>query len=140
MTMRFSEPLQRAVFERLTSDAVLATLVGSAIHDMPPPVNPADAPDVHLTLGEERVKENGSKTSSGGIHDFSVTVHSTALGFSKAKTVAGAVHDALTLTPISLNEGKLVDLRFLFANAERGGPPERRRIGLRFRAVIDGTP
>ena len=47
--------------------------------------------------------------------------------------VGGAVYDA----PLALEAGRLVALRFLRAGAERGRAPEKRRVSLRFRAVVD---
>ena len=40
-------------------------------------------------------------------------------------------------TPLALDAGRLVALRFLRAGAERGPAPEKRKVTLRFRAVVD---
>ena len=96
----------------------------------------AAGPD-YITLGEETVRPNGTKTSGGAIHDFTVTVHSGRDGFAAAKEIAAAVCDCLIDAPIVLEAGRLVALRFLRAGAERGRAPEKRRVSLRFRAVVD---
>jgi hypothetical protein len=53
------------------------------------------------------------------------------------KRVAAAVCAALVDAPLALASGRLVALRFLRASAERGRPPVKRRVVLRFRAVVD---
>jgi alkanesulfonate monooxygenase SsuD/methylene tetrahydromethanopterin reductase-like flavin-dependent oxidoreductase (luciferase family) len=90
-----------------------------------------------VTLGEESVRPNDTKTSRGAIHEFEVAVHSAREGFDQAKRIAGAICTSLTETPLTLEAGRVVALRFLSARAERGRAPERRRVTLRFRAVVD---
>jgi hypothetical protein len=129
----YSAGLQAGVFGRLAADAGIAALIGDAIYDAPPDGAPGD----YVTLGEETVRANGTKTSGGAIHDFVVTVHSGRDGFDRAKRVAAAVCASLVDAPLALEAGRLVALRFLRAGAERGPAPEKRRITLRFRAVVD---
>jgi hypothetical protein len=131
----FAAGLQAKVFERLEEDAALGALVGGAIYDAPLGLAP-EATD-YVTLGEETVRDFGTKTSAGAIHDFSVTVHSGRDGFDWAKRAAAAVCAALVDAPLALEAGRLVALRFLRAGAERGRAPEKRKIVLRFRAVVD---
>ena len=83
------------------------------------------------------MRPNDTKTSVGAIHDFTVTVHSARDGFAAAKEIAAAVCDCLIDAPLALEAGRLVALRFLRAGAERGPAPEKRRVTLRFRAVVD---
>ncbi len=138
MTYALAEALQVAVYDRLNSDATLTGLVGGAIFDGTVPGPVADAPELHVTIGQERVRDGGDKTHRGAAHDFTVTVHSTQAGFRTAKTVAGAVCEALVDAPLNLSRGALIGLRFLFARADRGrGVRERRRVALRFRAVLE---
>lgn len=136
MTFAISAGLQAALFDKLIGDATLTDLVGTAIYDAPPPAEAGEAP-THVTIGEESVRAAGTKTSAGAVHDLTVTVHSNAEGFDQAKRVAGAICDALVGAPLSLARGHLVALRFIWARAERGRPPESRRISLRFRAVVE---
>ena len=131
----FSAGLQAGVFGRLTGDATLAALTGGAIYDAPPALAPADTE--YVLLGEETVRANGTKTSEGALHDFTVTVVSGRDGFDGAKQVAAAVCAALVDAPLTLEAGRLVALRFLRAGAERGPAPAKRKVTLRFRAVVD---
>jgi hypothetical protein len=135
----FSPDLQAAVYQSLADDPTLAGLVGAAIYDGPP--EGVLDPDVaeYVTLGEERVRDGGSKTSLGSVHDFEVTVFSSADGFDRAKRIAAAICANLVDTAFDLDGARVVGLRFLRARAERGASPVKRKIALRFRAVIDGV-
>jgi hypothetical protein len=133
----FSAGLQARLYRRLIDDPTLSALVGGAVYDAPlEPTLGAAGPD-YVTLGEETVRPNGTKTSEGAIHDFTVTVHSTRDGFAAAKEIAAAVCDCLIEAPLALDAGRLISLRFLRAGAERGRAPEKRKVTLRFRAVVD---
>lgn len=138
MTYAFSAGLQAAVYQRLAGDPELAGLIGGEIYDAPLRVA-AGAGTVadHITLGEETVRPNDTKTSQGAVHDFSVTVHSARDGFGTAKAIAAVVCESLIDAPLPLVQGHLVGVRFLQAKADRGKAPEKRRISLRFRAVVD---
>ena len=101
---------------------------GGAVYDAPlEPTLGAAGPD-YVTLGEETVRPNGTKTSDGAVHDFTVTVHSGRDGFAAAKEIAAAVCDCLIDAPLALDAGRLVSLRFLRAGAERGRAPEKRKV------------
>ena len=135
MSYAFASGLQACVYARLAGDSALGALVGGAIFDGPPALTPADTD--YVTLGEESVRDFGTKTSDGAIHDFSVTAYSGRDGFDGVKRVAEAVCAALVDAPLALDAGRLVALRFLRASAERGRAPVKRRVVLRFRAVVD---
>ena len=81
--------------------------------------------------------DKGAGASRGAVHDFNVTVHSGRDGFETVKRIAGAVCASLIDAPLALASGHLVALRFLAAKAERGRAPEKRKVSLRFRAVVD---
>lgn len=138
MTYAFSAGLQAAIYQRLAGDPALTDLIGSAIYDAPLKVDGgAGAAADHITLGEETVRPNDTKTSQGAVHDFSVTVHSARDGFGTAKAIAAVVCESLIDAPLPMVQGHLVGLRFLQAKADRGRAPEKRRISLRFRAFVD---
>lgn len=137
MSLGLSGELQGAIFGALTADAALNALVGAEIYDAPLPSGGSLPLGEHVTLGEEMVKPFGSTTSSGGVHDFDVVVHSTANGFSAAKEVAATIDAILVDSNLTIAGGHLVSLRFLKAKAKRGIAPELRRIEMRFRAVVE---
>lgn len=129
--------LQAAIYARLTGDAEIHDLVGERVYDAPPAWEGLEGAPDHVTLGEETARPWDTKTSAGSIHDFDVAVHSGRDGFDGAKRIAGAICAALVDAPLDLPEGRVVAVRFLRARAERGRAPEKRRLTLRFRAVID---
>ena len=137
MSLALSGELQGAIYTALIGDAALVALVGVEIYDAPLPSGGALPLGEHVTLGEEVVKPFNSITSSGGVHDFDVVVHSTANGFAAAKVVAAAVDAVLVDTNLPVAGGHLVSLRFVKAKAKRGVAPELRRIEMRFRAVVE---
>ena len=139
MSLALSGELQGAIYTALIGDAALVALVGAEIYDAPLPSGGALPQGEHVTLGEEVVKPFGSATSSGGVHDFDVVVHSTANGFSAVKVVAAAVSVILVDANFVIPGGHLVSLRFVKAKAKRGVAPELRRIEMRFRAVVENT-
>jgi hypothetical protein len=129
--------LQAAIYGRLRADSELWDLVGDAIYDAPLDVPDGDPARDHVTLGEEIVRGWGTKTSAGAIHDFDVAVHSERDGFDAVKRIAAAICAALVDAPLAVEGGRVVAVRFLRAKAERGRAPEKRKVSLRFRAVVD---
>ncbi|MCX7888565.1 MAG: DUF3168 domain-containing protein [Rhodobacteraceae bacterium] len=126
-----SSALQAAIYQRLTGDAALAALVGGGIYDSVPP---GDTTGTYVAIGAEEVRDASTKTGRGAVHELSVTVVTDEAGFTAAKTVAGAVSDALTGASLVLARGRLVGIWFLRAVARRDGDGTRRRIDLVFRA------
>ncbi|GIX13154.1 MAG: hypothetical protein KatS3mg118_1113 [Paracoccaceae bacterium] len=138
MTYALSWPLQQAVYAALIADPAVSVLSGGRIHDAPPHAATQTEPGaIYVTLGEETVRPFESADHRGGAHDFAVTVHSGASGFGLAKELAGAICDALIDRPLPMSRGHLVALRFLGGQAQRGRPADRRRITLRFRALVE---
>lgn len=135
MSYEFAAGLQTAIYGRLSGDAAVATLAGGGIHDAPLERGPIV--EDYVTLGEESVRPSDTKTSQGAIHEFEIGVHSVRDGFDRAKRIAGAICASLTGEPLTLEAGRVVGLRFLSARAERAKAPEKRRVILRFRAVVD---
>ncbi|SDI07606.1 DUF3168 domain-containing protein [Lutimaribacter saemankumensis] len=134
MSYGMAAALQEAVFQRLTGDAAVTALAGSAIYDVVPS---GSLPALYVTLGQEEVRDASDKTGGGARHDFTVSVVSDGSGFLAAKTIAAAVSDALVDADLSLSRGRLVALDFLRARASREGTGQLRRIELRFRARIE---
>lgn len=137
MSYGWAAGLQAAIFQRLSGDADVVRLVGGRVHDAPLELDSDTAFDEHVSLGEETVRPWGTKTSVGALHDFEVTVHSSRDGFDMAKRIADAICAALVDAPLIVPNGRVVALRFLRAKADRGRAPEKRKVVLRFRAVLD---
>lgn len=137
MSYRNAAALQRAVFQRLSTDGALAALVGPNIYD----AMPAGAlPPLYVVLGAEDVRDASDQTGRGAWHQFTVTVVTQSAGFATAKAAAAAVSDALVDAPLALERGTLVCLNFHKAKAARVGTGAVRQINLIFRArVADDT-
>lgn len=133
MSYAISPALQAAVFQRLSSDAALAALVGANIYDALPS---GSLPPLYVTLGAERVKDASDALEAGAVHDLTVSVITDGAGFQAAKDAAAAVSDALVDAGLALARGRLVGLRFVRAQAKHdsGGT---RRIDLTFRARVE---
>jgi len=136
MSYGIAAALQRAVYERLSTDQALAALVGTAIFDAPPP---GPLPPIYVALGPEDARARSDGSGQGAWHSFTVSVVSGAAGFLAAKEAAGAISDALSDAPLTLMRGRLVALYFDRARARREGADDLRRIDLRFRARVEET-
>jgi len=136
MTYALAAPLQAAVWERLTSDAGVTALAGGNVFDAPPPGRP---PELYVALGPEEARDRSDKTARAAEHRFTVSVVSSAGGFHAAKELAGAVDAALAAAPLALGTGRVVHFAFERAQARRDRNGTRRRIDLRFRALVDAT-
>ena len=125
--------LQAAIYQLLSTDPAMQALVPSRVFDAAPPGTP---PDLYVTLGPEDARDRGDKTGHAARHDFTVTVVSEAAGFQAAKEVAAAISDALVDARPPLARGRVVRLDFVRAAARRVGRAARRRIDLRFSALV----
>ena len=134
MSYGVSAALQEAVFQKLTGDAALAGLVGSAIYDAIPA---GTLPQTYVTIGPEDVRVRSDQSGSGAWHRFAVSVVSDGAGFHTAKEIAGAISDALVDADLALGRGRLVALNFFGAQARREGTGALRRIDLTFRARVE---
>ncbi len=135
MSYGVSAALQAAVFQQLSSDAVISTQTGGAIYDAVPT---GTVPQTYVTLGPEEVRDASDRSGGGAVHRFTVSVVSAAAGFGAAKTLAGAVCDALEGAALTLDRGRLVGLWFERASARRTGTGGAiRQIDLKFRARVE---
>ncbi|WP_099823895.1 DUF3168 domain-containing protein [Oceaniglobus indicus] len=130
MSYATSNAVQIALFQRLSGDPGLSDLVGSEVYDAVPPGVP---PAVYVTLGEEDVRDRSDGDSGGALHDVTISVVSDAPGFSRAKSAAVAISDAILAPGLTLERGRVVGLWFLKARARRIRGGDQRRIDLRFR-------
>ncbi len=136
MSYALAASLQEAVFQRLSGDAPLASLVGDAIYDRLPT---GPMPDTYVTLGPEDVWDRSDKSGHGAWHRLTVSVITEGGGFHAAKKVAAAISDALVDAELALARGRLTGLHFFRAQAKRAGTGDLRRIDLTFRARVDDS-
>ncbi|NVO55621.1 DUF3168 domain-containing protein [Rhodobacteraceae bacterium B1Z28] len=135
MSYGVSAALQAAVYQQLSTDGDVNTLSGGAVYDAVPA---GAVPQTYVTLGPEDVREASDRSGAGAVHRFTVSVVSEAAGFGAAKTLAGAVCDALAGAALTLDRGRLVGLWFERARARRTGTGGAiRQIDLKFRARVE---
>ena len=134
MTYAIAQPLQAAIFQRLTSDEALTVLVGPHVYDQVPP---GLLPTLYVALGPEVVRDRSDQTGRGSEHDVAVSVVTDGAGFSAAKAAASAVSDALLGHDLILPRGRVVSSRFLRAQAQKKGTGETRQIDLIFRLRVE---
>lgn len=133
MTYALAPALQAALFQILTGDAELGTLV-DGIHDAPPPGTPAGT---HAILGEDEALDRGDATGPGAEHRLTVSVITGAAGFLGAKQAAARITALLTWAAPVLPGGRVVAVWFQDARARRLSGGTLRRIDLRFRVRIE---
>ncbi|PIB24965.1 hypothetical protein BFP76_07370 [Amylibacter kogurei] len=136
MNYAASVALQTAIYDALMNDAALTAQLSGQIFDAPPT---GDLPQIYALIGDERVLDRSSKTSSAAIHEFRVLVIATESGFTNAKHAASEIAKVLQTTPLNLSHGILVDLSLRSVRATRGNIANRRQIDLTFRAYIDAV-
>lgn len=134
MSYGVAAALQAAIYGRLSGDAGLAGLVGTAIFDTAPS---GTLPPVYVSLGAEDVRDRSDFDGHGAQHEFMVSVICDSGGFQLAKSAAAAVSDALVDADLALERGRLISLDFLRATARQTGKGQSRRIDLRFRARVE---
>lgn len=134
MSYGVSAALQSAIYQRLTADTALVALVGADIYDTVPT---GTVPSTYVSLGTEDVTDKSDKSGRGAIHIFTVSVVTDAAGFQSAKTIAGAISDAILDAELILSRGTLIYLNFEKAAARRVGDGETRRIDIKFRAQVE---
>ncbi|MEO1676622.1 MAG: DUF3168 domain-containing protein [Pseudomonadota bacterium] len=125
--------LQAAIYQALVADPTVSSMTGGRVYDAAPP---GEVPALYVALGPETVRDRGDGTGHAARHDFTVSVVAEGGGFQAAKEVAGAISDALVDTRPPLARGRVVRLDFLRATARRVGKATRRRIDLRFAALV----
>lgn len=133
MSELLSDVLQTAVYDRLSTDTDLAAIVGAHIYDAMPA---GPVPDLYVLIGEESVKDASDITGQGAVHDFTVSVMSTADSFLTLKEAAAAIWVALDSSSLAPTRGRMVGLWFSASNAKRSSTGQR-KIDLKFRARVE---
>jgi hypothetical protein len=126
--------LRRALRDGLLAHAPLvAALGGPKIWDEPP----RDAAFPYVTLGEARVTDWSTGSSSGHEHALTLHVWSRQGGQTEAQVVAGEIMGALEQVPLSPAGHRLVNLRFATADIRREDDGRTWHAVVRFRAVTE---
>lgn len=133
MSALLSDVLQTAIYERLSTDAVLSSIVGSHVYDAMPA---GPVPDLYVLIGDESVKDASDVSGAGAVHDLVISVMSTADSFLILKEAAAAIWAALETPALVPARGRLVGLWFRASSAKRSSSGQR-KIDLKFRARME---
>lgn len=134
MSFQHSAALQAAIFSALSGNTALVSWVGSNIFDAVPD---GEIAQTYVLIGEEKSVDRSDFTGGATRHDITVSVVSSAAGFSDAKVIAAEVCNALEEETLSLATGDLRQIQFRSARSRRDTGGAERRIDVIFRALID---
>jgi hypothetical protein len=126
--------LRAAIHDALIADAPLnAALGGPKVYDEPP----RSAAFPYVTLGEARVSDWSTGSEGGQEHQLTLHAWSRQGGHKEAHVVAGALLQALDDAELTLDEHRLVNLRFTLADIRREADGRTYHALVRFRAVTE---
>lgn len=134
MSYATAPALQTALYQLISADAELQTLLAGAIYDAIPPATP---PATYLLIGAEEAVDASDKSGRGAEHRLRLSVVTNATGFLAAKQVAARLCDLLADATPPLARGRVVAIWFDRAEARKLEGDQTRRIDLRFRARIE---
>ena len=131
-----SAALRAAIYDALTGNAALTTLLGGPkVYDEPPRA----AAFPYVTLGETRIADFSTGTESAEEHQLMLHAWSRQGGHKEAHLIAGALLQALDDAPLTLTDHTLINLRFAVADIRREGDGRTYHAAVRFRAVTEPT-
>lgn len=129
--------LQQSVFQALTGDAALLSLLGGARVYDDVPVR-AEFPFVTFAQTSERDWSTG--TEAGEEHIFTLHIWSRAHGRKETQEIIGALREVLHDQSLSLTGYRLVNLRHETSDSRREGDGETFHGIVRYRAVTEPVP
>ncbi|MEM7505517.1 MAG: DUF3168 domain-containing protein [Pseudomonadota bacterium] len=139
MTYALAWPLQEAVFQMLSGDSDLMTLVSGIYDAAPQQVSDAAPEGLYVTIGDEVAEDWSTVTDEGALHTVLISVHAPRRGFSDAKQAAGKISDLLLTSTMTPSRGRVIQTRFVDARTVRAENDALRRIDLRFRVTLEDT-
>lgn len=135
MSYHSAAALQVALYDLLSADTELATLVPGGIFDATPPGTPQGT---YVVLGTEEVIDRSDVTGPGAEHRVLISVVSDAAGFLTAKQAAAQIATRLEGPEPLLSQGRIVAIWFHQAQAQKTEAGATRRVDLRFRIRVEG--
>ena len=125
--------LRKAIRAYLLTDAGFAAALGQRLYDEAP--RGAEPP--YALFGEAQLRDWSADLSPGAEQLFTIGVTSTMRGLSEALELAQRIADLLDEAALTLQEHRLVDLRFLSMETRRDQNGRFARVNLRFRATTE---
>lgn len=134
--MSASWELQKAIFERLTSDTALTGLLGSGkVYDRVPrrPSYP------YVTIGRIATRDWSTATETGSEHTIRIDAWSQAHGERETHLVLAAIVERLHDQPLTLPGHRLINIRHENHDAFKLTDGKTYQGAARFRAVTEPT-
>ncbi len=126
------QEMQQAVYQLLSEDAALSSLV-TGIYDHVP----AGAAFPYVTMGDISSRDWSTKTSSGSQLLSAIHVYSVKGGRKQAAGIMKRVHELLHQGGLALTGHVLVAIRFEFGDIERESEGRVYHGRIRFRAYTE---
>jgi hypothetical protein len=126
--------LRAAIHDALVADGPLNSVLGGPkVYDEPP----QSVVFPYVTLGEARINDWSTGTESGEEHQLTLHAWSRQGGHKEAHAVAGALLQALDDADLTLDQHRLINLRFALADVRRESDGRTYHALVRFRAVTE---
>ena len=125
--------LRKAIRAYLLADAGFAAALGAKLYDEAP--RGAEPP--YALFGEAQLRDWSADLSPGAEQLFTIGVTSTMRGLSEALELAQRIADLLDEAALTLQDHRLIDLRFLSMETRREQNGRFARVNLRFRATTE---
>lgn len=125
--------LRKAIRAYLLTDAGFAAALGQKLYDEAP--RGAEPP--YALFGEAQLRDWSADLAPGAEQLFAIGVTSTMRGLSEALELAQRIADLLDEAALTLQDHRLVDLRFLSLETRRDQNGRFARVNLRFRATTE---
>lgn len=140
MTYALAWPLQQGLFALLCESPLCTKHFNGQIFDAPLPFGAEAAPDgLYLIIGDEEVQDWSTATDAGAVHLISLNIHAPRRGFAEAKQAAADISDAILNGALTLERGRVINIRFVDAETHREESDQLRRIEMRFRITLEDT-
>ena len=134
MASSASWALQKGIYEALTSDVDVTSLLGGArVYDDVP----QNASFPYLTFGQSQARDWSTGTEDGQEHVITLHVWSQAGGRHETQEIIGAVRKVLHDADLQLTDHSLINLRHEFSDARRDPDGEHFHGIIRYRAVME---
>ena len=126
--------LQEALYQTLSADSALTTLLGGfRIYDHVP----QGSQYPYVTIGENIARDWSTASSSGAEHQLTLHIWSKAAGRKQAHEIMTVLSNLLHDENLMLNAHVLVNLRLLFSEVRRDPDGKIFHGIMRFRAVTE---
>ena len=128
--------LRKAIHARLVADAALLALLGGArVYDEAP--RGTEPP--YVTFGDARTRDWSTASDQGAEHFVVLEVWTQHRGAGAALTIAARIEKLLHDATLTLEDHRLINLRFEQIESRRENQGRFARASLRFRAVTEAV-